>query len=371
MEEKIENYIAEMPQRIGNHNTKLLINFIKSYKSLPSAPTDQRVLLVLRRLSSISKMIKNKPLDSLTENDLQDLNLAMREKMMLSSQDYRKTLKQFLKLLDKKKYFDLIDSYYLKAPQRKANEKPLVDPSEFWEQSQMEAYIQASAQYSPRQLAWAGLWLTTGCRPNEILTLTKKDLEYRDLMLLVRVNGKTGKRTIVLNKTEAPAIWNYLQPHLNTLKNEEKIFTLNWEQQDRIHKQLCNQINLPQHKSRKLYIARKMNLTRFYNTYGLVKASSMAGHVAGSKAMKHYVALTEEQLTDQQLAKVELKICPNPCCSATNEPHFVQCFKCGSPLNKKQFSDILQKNVIDLIDARLDLAKQDLLLKAVEVNGLR
>jgi len=372
-EEQLNNYLENINEKVGEHNAELVKEFVESYKALPDNPSTRRIQMVVHRLKTISNLMKNKPLDNLTEEDLKTLNMGFREKQFKSAQDYRKTLKKFLKTKNKKKYFDLIDSDYLKAPRRKANEQEmLVNPDEFWEQSQIEEYIKESKHHSTRQLAWAGLWLSTGCRPSEILNLKKQDIQFKEGIIKIRVeSGKTGKRLIVLNNVEAPAIWQYLQPHLETLQDIQNIFDLDWEQQNYIHKEICQRINLPENKSRKLYIGRKMALTRFYSQYPLPKASAMAGHTLGSKSMKHYVALTDSQLEGEPLAKIELKQCPNPSCSENNEPHLTQCKKCGSPLNKKQFAQIIEKNLSENIDLKLELFKKEFTLKMLEMKVVK
>jgi integrase len=149
-------------------------------------------------------------LDSLTENDFINLNLAMRKKGMLSAQDYRKILKQFLDIEIKPKLQtieqkynlgELMKSRYLKAPQQKnVDRKPLVDPETFWNKQEIERYLISSQEHSLRQSAWAGLWLSSGCRPHELLSLIKKDISFDGTYLTITIQqGKTGKRQIKLN----------------------------------------------------------------------------------------------------------------------------------------------------------------------------
>jgi integrase len=316
-------------------------------------------------------MVGNKPLDRLTEEDLKELNRVMREKKMKSGPEYRKTLKRFLKLKDKKKYLDLIDSEYLKAPNSKNNSEKPVNPNEFWESEQIDSYILASKNYSPRQLAWAAIWLTSGARPHEILGLRKNDISIRNEQIVIKIReGKTGSRMIVLEPQETQQIWEYLQPRLTTLNENDKIFDIDWQQQNKIHKKICKKISLPQGKSQLLYIARKMCLTKFYNTYGLAKAASMAGHTPGAKAMRNYVALKETELLGQEtLLSIRKKTCPNPNCNTENEAHETQCHKCKSPLDKQAFATIISNNIDEKINAQLEIIKKDFLIKMLTMQN--
>jgi integrase len=380
-QKQLANYLAHLdvevvnrsngrPHRVlDSHNANLIRAFARDYQSLPSEPGDYRVLVTCHRLKSIADMLGHKPLDCLTEEDLKELNRVIRERKLKAGYEFRKTLKRFLKLKDKKKYFDLIDSEYLKAPNSKNNcEKP-VNPNEFWEPEQMEAYIKASKAYSPRQLAWAALWLTCGGRPHEILGLRKEDVLVKNGQLVVKVQeGKTGSRMIVLEPQETRQIWEYLAPYLNTLNENEKLFDIGWTRQAAIHKQLCEQINLPNNKARNLYIARKMCLTRFYNTYGLAKAAAMAGHTPGAKAMRHYVALKETELFGQELPKIVKKVCPNPNCCAENDASETQCNKCKGPLDKQAFAAIFNQNIEEKINNQLEIVKKDFMIKIMKLQ---
>ena len=353
------------------HNANLIRQFAVNYKSLPSEPGDRKVLVVCNHLSSIAQMLGRKPLDDLNEEDLKELNRAMREKKMKSASDYRKILKRFLRLKDKKKYFDLIESDYLKAPASKNNTEKPVNPNEFWDPEHINAYIHVSRDYSERQLAWAALWLTSGGRPHEILGLRKNDLSIRNEQLVIKIQaGKTGARLIVLDPQETKQVWEYLQPHLNKLNETDLLFDISWSQQDFIHKEMCKKINLPSNKSRNLYIARKMCLTRFYNTYGLAKAASMAGHTPGAKAMRHYVALKETELLNQELLpRLMKKTCPNPSCSAENDASETQCTKCKSPLDKQAFSSILNNNIEEKINSQMEIIKKDFMIKMLTLQN--
>ncbi len=363
-------YIS-LHKKVDSYNAGLIREFARNYQSLPSEPNDRRVLVTCHRLKSISCMVGNKPLDGLVEDDLKELNRVIRERKLVAGYEFRKTLKRFLKLKDKKKFFDLIDSEYLKSPNSKNNSEKPVNPNEFWDLEQMDAYIRASKDYSPRQLTWAGLWLTSGARPHEILGLRKCDLSVKNEQLVIKIcEGKTGSRMIVLEPQETKQVLEYLKPHLGTLNDNDKLFRISWFQQNKIHKKICKKINLPENKSRTLYIARKMCLTRFYNTYGLAKAAAMAGHTPGAKAMRHYVALKETELLGTELLpRVIKKVCPNPNCLHENDASETQCTKCKGPLDKQAFATIINQNIEEKISNQLELIKKDFMIKMLTLQN--
>jgi integrase len=378
---QLERYLLyldkEMPNQkygrkhviLDKHNANLIREFASNYRALPSEPGEHKTLVLCHRLSSTSRMLDSKHLDELIEDDLKKLNVVMRERKLKSAYEFRKTLKRFLKLKDKKKYFEIIDSEYLKSANGKNNGEKPVDPNEFWDAEHVDAYIRASRNYSPRQLAWASIWLTSGCRPHEILNLRKIDLEVKNSQLVIRIrDGKTGSRIIVLDPQETIQAMEYLNPYLDTLEDNQKLFSISWRQQDYIHKRMCKKINLPEHKSRHLYIARKMCLTKFYNTYGLAKAAQMAGHTPGAKAMRHYIALKETELLGEELHSITKKICPNQNCHAENDASETQCVRCKSPLDRQAFATILNQNLEEKISSQLELIKKDLTIKMLTIN---
>lgn len=360
--EQLEKYLKGTNKTIGDHNATLIKQFNEKHSALPTDPTYERQLVVTHRLVSISKMINNHALDKLTETELIKLNKKMKDKNMTSAPDYRKSLKQFLKLTNKKKYIDLIDSDYLKNIKDK-NGTRTVDPDSFWTEQQIQDYIIASKNHSNRQLAWATLWLSTGGNPREILNIKKEDIIQHEDFLKIRIKGtKTAyrDRTIILEPKEAKQVLEYLQPRLKEIQTGEQIIDIDWRWQDMIHKKICDKINLPQNKSRILYIGRKMALTRFYTKYKLTKASAMAGHTYGSKDMKHYIALTEDQLMNTKMTGIERKTCPNPSCGKENPTHLSNCQYCQSPLDREKFSGLFTKQILDIIKAETNLAIKEI-----------
>jgi len=365
---RITQFLENAETQIGKHNTELLGEYLEKCAALPTEPTESRLLTIGTRMKGVSRMLDNRPLDQLAEKDLQTLNLRMREREMKSARDYRKVLKKFFTLKDKKKYIDLIDSPYMKSPRRKNGSRKLVDPDEFWNEEECNRYLEESKLHSTKHACWAGLWLSTAARPLELLQLRKKDIVFEEpAIFILRIReGKTGKRSVILEGAEAKGVWHYVRPRFEELKDNEEVFGCTYNAMLKVHRRTCKKAHIGSDKRINFYIARKMGLTRFYNTFGLVKAASMAGHVPGSGAMKHYLALNEAQLREKKPINVELKTCPNPSCASTNEPHKTSCEKCGSPLDRQKFAKIMQKNVDELIDVKLILFKKELEVKLLD-----
>ena len=180
---------------------------------------------------------------------------------------------------------------------------------------------------------------------------------------------KTKERVIVLLNSEATAVWENVRPYLEELQSNERLFPLTWAGLNNVHQLICTRAKIPKNKDLPLYMARKMILSRWYNEYGLAKASQMAGHTPGSKIMKHYVNLTEEQLIEgAKLVKIEVKICPNPDCGTENEPYQTHCQKCLSPLDKQAFAQIISKNIDNKISAQIELIKKDFMIKMMTIQ---
>jgi len=374
-EKKLEGYLSRLEQKVGQHNTKLIQEFSKAYKSWPGEPSTRRIRMICVRLSSISQMLNNKPLDKLTEKEFQELNLVMREKKLLSAQDYRKALKMFFRLLlkpriknkeEKADLLELLDSDYLKAPFKKAGSTNYVNRDEFWEEEHINKYLEVAKQSSPKALAFASLIISSGCRPHELIrNITKKQVEFNGTALILRVNsGKTGKRSIVINHNEGKAVWEYVEPYWTTLNDGDKMFPQSWEACNLLHKEFCKRIKLPKEKSRKLYIFRKMALTRFYNENKYATACALAGHQPGGKAARHYIAIGEEELLGKTMARVSTKECPN--CGWANSYHAEVCAKCGSPTNKDAFKKIVESITDEKVDVIAELVKEKMLAKAFQ-----
>ncbi|MBT4191701.1 MAG: hypothetical protein HOE11_00170, partial [Candidatus Diapherotrites archaeon] len=126
---QMERYIERLEGKTGKHNADLIKKFNEKQQALPSQPGYKRLIVTLHRLSSISQMMKHKEFDKLTEDDLIKFNNTLRNRGLKSASDYRKTIKMFLRLTNKKKFFDLIDSEYLRN--YKTNGSKAVNPEEF------------------------------------------------------------------------------------------------------------------------------------------------------------------------------------------------------------------------------------------------
>ena len=122
-----------------------------------------------------------------------------------------------------------------------------------------------------------------------------------------------------------------------------------------------------------------MNLTRFYSELGLAKGAAMAGHTVGSRSMRCYVGLTENQLLDEKLNSIQKKICPNPLCTFENQAHLESCEKCGAPLDISKYANLvklekqeLNNKMEELVETKFGLlmARMELMIRDVKSGGI-
>ncbi|MFH1256607.1 MAG: hypothetical protein V1494_04930, partial [Candidatus Diapherotrites archaeon] len=158
------------------HNTELLKAFASKHLALPTEPGAKRTCTVLSRLTTISVFLQNKPLDELNEGDVQNLNLQLRERGFKSGSDYRKALRQFLRLMDKKKNYEVLESDFMRQG-KKQNGEPLVDAEKFLTDRECELLMAEATRHSDHIAAFESVLLNSGMRPCEIIrSLRRKDL---------------------------------------------------------------------------------------------------------------------------------------------------------------------------------------------------
>lgn len=173
------------------------------------------------------------------------------------------------------------------------------------------------------------------------------------MQLVVSIEkGKTGARTVRLEENESLAVEELLKKRLNQLKDDDLLFPVDYRSIYKIHNKICDKIGI-KGEQKKFYIARKQTLTYFYNKYGLVMASSMAGHVPGSSEMNAYVALTDSQMVSG-VARLEKKKCPNASCGEVNPVDRSSCIDCKSPLNDSEYKSLVKHVGKDLNEKRFE-----------------
>lgn len=174
---RIKKRLEGLPEKIGEHNTQLLKAFAEKHLALPSEPGAKRTCTVMSRLTTISTVLQNKALDELNEGDVQTLNLQMRERGFTSGSDYRKALRQFLRLTDKKKNYEVLESDFMRQG-KKQNGEPLVDAEKFLTDRECEKLMaEVVRMNSPHIAAFEAVLLNSGMRPGEIIrSLRKKDV---------------------------------------------------------------------------------------------------------------------------------------------------------------------------------------------------
>ncbi len=84
---------------ISSHNAELLRFFANEYMGIPSCQSYNTITRKVMKLKAVSLML-GKPLDGLTQNDLKELNIKLKEKFPKTASEYRAALKKFLRMLD-------------------------------------------------------------------------------------------------------------------------------------------------------------------------------------------------------------------------------------------------------------------------------
>lgn len=350
-------------------NAELVRKYVDKLRAMPSQPVDRGLYTAGLRMTQALRHMNNPELSDLTEKDILVLNKSLRESNIVSANDIRKELKRFMKLTDKKKYYELIESEYMKSARRKKNAKKVVDSSKFWTDTDCQQYISECQRKSNKLLAWATLLISSGCRPHEILALKRKDVEYDGNFLTIRVpeGTKTGSRAVVLKGSEANGIWSYLQPRFEEISDDDdSVVDYTYAGIHSAHRRVLQKMNFSKEKYWHPYGLRKMRVTRFYSE-NPGQAHAQVGHTPGSPVQRHYVAVDENQLKGKQLFSLATRTCPNPGCSIENKPTENVCVQCGSPLDEEKFKAIFEKQAEKLVEAQLERFKAEFSLKKIEL----
>ena len=202
----------------------------------------------------------------------------------------------------------------------------------------------------------------TGGRPEELAATRIRDLQFHQRYAVLRVNGKTGERTIPLVKS-IPYLRAWLQVHPDKNNPDAPLFAI-------IHK---GQIRFPStntinqafwHLRRKTgmkrriyaYMLRHTRLTDLAERgMGEYQLKSFAGWTADSKMASRYIHITgrtalKAVLEIEGLALpgrekkpdiIKTKTCPR--CNAENEHDAKYCQKCSLILDEKLLYEKQQK----------------------------
>ncbi len=208
--------------KVTPRNRELVLSFIKYLKGTNTGE-DRRAKLLgqLNILCQIlSELGLEKNLDELNKDDILSVvgHIEDLDRSESTKADYRRLIKQFYKWLrdedprlDKGSKEAKLFYKYVETELRRGDPRSQVDPSEVITDEDMEKILEKGCKNN-RDRALVQTLHETGLRVGEILPIQIKDLDFKDSHLSISVDGKTGRRTVMLLKA-MPDIMNYLASH--------------------------------------------------------------------------------------------------------------------------------------------------------------
>ena len=121
-----------------------------------------------------------------------------------SKSDYRGVLKNYYKVMEGKHGNAPEKAQFISTARKGSRD---IDPLT---KSEMEAIFDQLK--NDRDIALFNMLYEGGFRPHELINIKLKDLDFEKQGVKVTVDGKTGKRTVMLKESERPLI-NWLQKH--------------------------------------------------------------------------------------------------------------------------------------------------------------
>jgi integrase len=245
--------------------------------------------------------------------------------------------------------FDAIPLGALRRAAAKANQlrDKLVSPQEF------QALLNASDH--PRVRAYLAMLYESACRPDELLRLRLRDIEWRDRYIQIRVCGKTGERTIPLVRS-IPYLRAWLTVHPDRANPDAPLFL-------RQYRGRLSVVTVAGFQETFKYLRQKAGFKRHVNLYqlrhtrltelaakglGEFHLKKVAGWTLNSDMAATYIHLSGEDClasllklegisTDNQPQAIEspirLRQCPR--CGSANEADAPICNHCNLILDDK------------------------------------
>lgn len=342
-------------------NAQLILDFIENYPVNIGVPTKVKKMT---RLRLAAKAI-GKPLNKLTLEDLHKINRHFSSQKWSSIVTMRKTLKNFLRWMDKKRFLELIESQELscKTPSEKQSER-IVKPERFWSEEEEKRYLLESLKVSKRQGAFAAIWLGTGLRPGELLDLKKSSIQVIKGVngsdcIDIRAFGKTGERIVRLH----PGLSSYVLDYLKSIeKLPEQAFLWSvqynplkpehYEYARRVHNEVCASALIPKIKDWTLKGHRKQHATWAYKVLGERMAEKRLGHTVGTKVARYYSGISDSDANQRYEEALGIKQAPKKSinenlqmrscfkCGKTHLPTEDVCQDCGLPLDAEKFAGL-------------------------------
>ncbi|SDF85298.1 Site-specific recombinase XerD [Methanolobus vulcani] len=352
---KLETRISGLKGKISETNIQLIKDFIRQCDI--EGLTEFRKMKYVSTLKQIALMMNDKPLNEAVKTDIEDVLIAVRKKTESEEtrHDYAVTLKKYYRWLNGGKESELTDFF---QSTKKSKGRKL--PEELLTEDEVNKMIEATRNTRDQALI-AILW-DSGCRIGEIGNLKIKHIMHSDEGMKIRVDGKTGHRTVMLfysvrrlmawleqhperDNPNAPLWWNFDTNKNNTAKMISYPAIL--KQLKKIAKKAGIKKRIHAHlfrHSRATYMANHLTEAQMNSYFGWVQGSDVPSiyvHLSGRDVDTAVLKANGVELEEEE-NKPKVHKCPR--CKTLNTPNNMFCFKCGSVLTLEKALEIEEKS---------------------------
>ncbi|WP_342304389.1 site-specific integrase [Methanolobus sp. ZRKC5] len=377
--QKLETRISGLNGKLSDTNIQLIKKFVRQCDI--EGMTDFRKMKYVSTLKQIALIMNDKPLNEATKTDIEDVLIAVRKRTESEDtrHDYAVTLKKFYRWLNNGKEPEIIE--FFKATKKSKGRKL---PEELLTEDDVNKMIGATRNTRDQALI-AILW-DSGCRIGEIGNLKIKHIMHADEGMKIRVDGKTGHRTVLLfysvrllmawleqhperDNPDAPLWWNFDRNKANTstmigyaaIAKQLKKIAKNAGVNKRIHAHLFRH-------SRATFMANHLTEAQMNAYFGWVQGSDVPSvyvHLSGRDVDTAVLKANGVEIEEEE-NKPKVHKCPR--CKTLNTPNNMFCYKCGSVLTLKtaleieeksqpledSISKLMESKLNDLVEARVN-----------------
>ena len=227
----------------------------------------------------------------------------------------------------------------------------------------------------PMHKALISLAYETSARPEELLTMEIKNINFENECCMVTMKGKTGLKTIPV-VTSYKYLLEWINQHparrnpeaplwIMIGKGSSQLKPLSYDAYRMLLKRIAKKAGI--NKPVWPYLLRHSNLTNLAKKLPEATLSLYAGWIQGSKMPRRYIHFSARDLKNEILKlhgiktseeekeeTYKLKVCPK--CGTKNEPDKVRCSFCGLILDQKLAISIFEE----------EKRRQEEILKRVE-----
>lgn len=230
-----------------------------------------------------------------------------------------------------------------------------IEHEETISKTELESILKASNNLRDKTL-WSLLY-DSGCRIGELQTLRIRDIEFKDYGLAIKVNGKTGPRTVIVLGDSIAYLREWLRVHPDS-NNRDAYVLCEIKGKNRGAPMYYHRVQQTlQQTLRRAGITRRIHPHLFRHTRASILAQNVAeapleaqmGWVNGSQMARTYIHLSGKQQEDAILKAYGIqkedkhidyekpKECPR--CKELNPSNATQCSRCFLPFDVKLVPD--------------------------------